>query len=65
MTGIERLYDKEPIKRPIADTWERLEEDAGCTATKYNERRGTIFTTKQQVARDLVRRAKKLAERGQ
>ena len=47
------------------DSWERLEEDAGCTATKYNERRGTIFTTKQQVARDLVRRAKKLAERGQ
>ena len=43
------------------DSWERLEEDAGCTATKYNERRGTIFTTKQQVARDLVRRAKKLA----
>ena len=48
-------------ERPIADTWERIEEDAGCTATKYNERRGTIFTTKQQVARDLVRRAKKLA----
>ena len=47
------------------DSWERLEEDAGCTATKYNERRGTIFTTKQQVARDLVRRAKALAERGQ
>ena len=45
------------------DSWERLEEDAGCTATKYNERRGTIFTTKQQVARDLVRRAKALAER--
>ena len=45
------------------DSWERLEEDAGCTATKYNERRGTIFTTKQQVARDLVRRARALAER--
>ena len=43
------------------DSWERLEEDAGCTATKYNERRGTIFTTKQQVARDLVRRARALA----
>ena len=50
-------------ERPVADTWERIEEDAGCTATKYNERRGTIFTTKQQVARDLVRRAKKLAGR--
>ena len=50
-------------ERPIADTWERIEEDAGCTATKYNERRGTIFTTKQQVARDLVRRCRALAER--
>ena len=60
--GTWRSY-KEPIKRPIADTWERLEEDAGCTATKYNERRGTIFTTKQQVARDLVRRCRALAER--
>ena len=45
------------------DTWERIEEDAGCTATKYNERRGTTFTTKQQVARDLVRRCRALAER--
>ena len=50
--------------KPEIDTWERIEEDAGCTATKYNERRGTIFTTKQQVARDLVRRARALAERG-
>lgn len=47
--------------KPEIDTWERIEEDAGCTATKYNERRGTIFTTKQQVARDLVRRCKALA----
>ena len=47
------------------DSWERIEEDAGCTATKYNERRGTIFTTKQQVARDLVRRCRALAERGE
>lgn len=45
------------------DSWKRIEEDAGCTATKYNERRGTIFTTKQQVARDLVRRCRALAER--
>ena len=50
--------------KPEIDTWERIEEDAGCTATKYNERRGTIFTTKQQVARDLVRRCRALAERG-
>ena len=45
------------------DTWERIEEDAGCTATKYNERRGTTFTTKQQVARDLVRRCKELSRK--
>ena len=49
--------------KPERDSWERIEEDAGCTATKYNERRGTIFTTKQQVARDLVRRCRALAER--
>lgn len=49
--------------KPEIDTWQRIEEDAGCTATKYNERRRTIFTTKQQVARDLVRRCKTLAER--
>ena len=48
-----------------SDSWERIEEDAGCTATKYNERRGTTFTTKQQVARDLVRRCRVLAERGE
>ena len=49
--------------KPEIDTWERLMEDAGCTATKYNKRRGTMFTTKQQVARDLVRRCRALAER--
>ena len=53
----ERLTHERP------DSWERIEEDAGCTATKYNERRGTIFTTKQQVARDLVRRCREVAER--
>ena len=53
--------DPDLLTHELPDSWERLEEDAGCTATKYNERRGTIFTTKQQVARDLVRRAKKLA----
>ena len=53
--------DPSQLTHERPDSWERLEKDAGCTATKYNERRGTIFTTKQQVARDLVRRAKKLA----
>lgn len=53
--------DPRTLTHERPDSWERLEEDAGCTATKYNKRRGTIFTTKQQVARDLVRRAEALA----
>ena len=67
--GSQQLEKSERVKRPAPerperpDTWQRIEEDAGCTATKYNERRGTIFTTKQQVARDLVRRCRALAER--
>lgn len=58
-----RIADQLTNTKPEIDSWERIEEDAGCTATKYNERRGTIFTTKQQVARDLVRRCRALAER--
>lgn len=54
-------FNPKELTHERPDSWERIEEDAGCTATKYNERRGTAFTTKQQVARDLVRRAKKLA----
>ena len=61
--GSQQLDKGERVKRPVADTWQRIGEDAGCTATKYNERRGTIFATKQQVARDLVRRCRALAER--
>ena len=57
------MWSPSDLTHERPDSWERIEEDAGCTATKYNERRGTIFTTKQQVARDLVRRAKALAER--
>lgn len=60
-THCEFRPDELTHERP--DSWERLEEDAGCTAAKYNERSGTIFTTKQQVARDLVRRCRALAER--
>ena len=56
-------YTPEFLTHERPDSWERIEEDAGCTATKYNERRGTGFTTKQQVARDLVRRCRALAER--
>lgn len=57
------MWEPSQLTHERPDTWERIEEDAGCTATKYNERRGTIFTTKQQVARDLVRRCRALAER--
>lgn len=46
------------------DSWESIEADAGCTAAKYNRMHGTAFSTKQQVARDIVRRCKALAERG-
>ena len=55
------LWHAHELTHERPESWERIEEDAGCTATEYNERRGTTFTTKQQVARDLVRRAKKLA----
>ena len=57
------MWSPSDLTHERPDSWERIEEDAGCTATKYNERRGTIFTTKQQVARDLVRRCRALAER--
>ena len=57
------MWSPSDLTHELPDSWERIEEDAGCTATKYNERRGTIFTTKQQVARDLVRRCRALAER--
>ena len=60
---VTHMFEPSQLTHERPDSWERIEEDAGCTATKYNERRGTIFTTKQQVARDLVRRARALAER--
>ena len=54
--GTWRSY-KEPIKRPVADTWERLEEDADRTANLFD-----AFDAEASAdIRDLVRRSKKLA----
>lgn len=55
-------------ERPVADTWERLEEDATMLPGDYCDLRGvvrkdtTIASSVEGMARDLVRRAKKLAE---
>lgn len=57
-------------ERPVADTWERLEEDAGKSPCDYfcfdeDETCGkcpaSAKNCEQTMARDLVRRAKKLA----
>ena len=69
--GTWRSY-KEPIKRPVADTWERLEEDAEKDPCDYFGFDGEETCGKcpasgknceQTMARDLVRRAKALSER--
>ena len=60
-------------ERPVADTWERLEEDAGKEACEYFAHMPcgcetsemldeTVEKCNEVKARDLVRRAKKLAE---
>ena len=50
------------------DTWERIEEDVTLSVEKYRERYGIkkhdCMTWPQLVRDDLVRRARKLAERG-
>ena len=52
-------------ERPVADTWERLEDDATLPAATYCERRGIVddggYSPEELMALDLVRRAKKLA----
>ena len=72
-------------ERPVADSWERLEEDCAKGDLEYCIERGLLdpscdavegdassrhcidcgCTCGEKMARDLVRRAKKLAERGQ
>ena len=57
-------------ERPVADTWERLEEDAALPYTEYCEANDLCAVymgrdaQERAKASDLVRRAKKLAERG-
>ena len=53
--------------RPVADTWERLEEDAGKNPFDYckdvGHRLDTCENSEAYKARDLVRRCRALAER--
>lgn len=57
-------------ERPVADSWERLEEDATMPPGDYCDLRGvvrtdtTIASSVEGMARDLVRRAKALAGEG-
>lgn len=54
-------------ERPVADSWERLEDDATKPPYAYCVEHGLdddSFPTNEKFARDLVRRAKALAERG-
>ena len=71
--GTWRSY-KEPIKRPVVDTWERLEEDAEKDPCGYFGFDGEETCGKcpasgknceQTMARDLVRRCRALAERSE
>ena len=56
---------RDPVER--ADSWERLEDDATMPSATYCERRGVVdddgYSPEELMARDLVRRAKALAER--
>ena len=58
-------------ERPVADTWERLEEDAALPYTEYCEANDLCAVymggdaQERAKAEDLVRRAKAIAERGQ
>ena len=70
--GSQQLDKGERVKRPVADTWERLEEDAGKDPCGYFGFDGEEICGKcpasgknceQTMARDLVRRCRALAER--
>ena len=61
-------------ERPVADTWERLEDDATISPEAYCVKRGIDFSdvdgqhrvldeVTERMARDLVRRARALVER--
>ena len=72
-SGFDKWYESDDrFERPIADTWERLEEDANdliydigfhlgdYSTSDFNETGDSV----QDRIRDLVRRARALAERG-
>ena len=70
--GSQQLERGERVKRPVADTWERLEEDAEKDPCGYFGFDGEEICGKcpasgknceQTMARDLVRRCRALAER--
>lgn len=68
--GGSQQFDKgERVKRPIADTWERLEDDATMPPATYCERMGVVddggYSPEELMARDLVRRCKALAGVGE
>ena len=60
--------DPDQLTHQRPDSWERLEEDAGKNPFDYCEHVGhrldTCLNAERCKARDLVRRARKLAERG-
>ena len=68
-SGADHLLQRKPSQltheRPVADTWERLEDDATVSSATYCERMGIVddggYSPGELMARDLVRRAKKLA----
>ena len=67
--GSQQLDKGERVKRSVADTWERLEKDvagASCPDVYCANHRVDASDTSYEwaMARDIVRRAKALAERG-
>ena len=60
--GLQLLPAQLTHERPIADTWERLEEDARNIRTAILDSDKLPFEVIDERALDLVRRAKKLAE---
>ena len=68
-TGIEQRASGTLLTHEQPDSWERLKEDATLSVERYRERFGLKkrdgMTWSQLVRADLMRRAKKLADRGQ
>ena len=69
-SGFDKWYESDDrFERHVADTWERLEEDAGKNPFDYckdvGHRLDTCENSEAYKARDLVRRARALAERGE